>query len=103
MSTALFRIAYLRVYGLPTVYKPEIYVKEEGLFGNYEVIGNTVLNLGFNKMKTLVFGEDGNEEAVEAAPTPRPAPQIPSTPEIPRRDFSAPTSEQSTMRPRRFY
>ena len=92
------------VYGLPTVYKPDIYVKEEGLFGNYEVIGNTVLNLGFNKMRALVSGEEGNEREEGVAPASRPAFQTSNVAqETPRREFSTPAPEQSTMRPRRFY
>lgn len=89
------------VYGLPTVYKPEIYKKEEGLFGNFTVIGNNVLNLGFDKMKSFAFGEESSVAAPEN--TSRAVPQPPTSVESPKRDFTAPVSEQSTVRPRRFY
>lgn len=89
------------VYGLPTVYKPEIYPKNDNAFEGYKVLGSAVIDLDYNKMSNMVGGN------VEEA-TPQPTPQPTYNKSEPMRENNSyapevPKSEGDIQRPKRFY
>lgn len=120
------------VYGLPSVYKPELHPKDESLFEGFEILGTHVVDATPEEAAQILSGvtperlasrqnnnqQQGQRYAASAAPastavpsytTPTPAPTatpafdaMASAPTAERANPMA-TSGEAVARPRRFY
>ena len=120
------------VYGLPSVYKPELYPKDESLFEGFELLGSHVVDATAEEAAQILSGvtperltpkqnnnqQQGQRYAAPAAPAPTAAPSYaaptPAPTATPAFDAmaSSPTAEranpmttsgEAVARPRRFY
>ena len=120
------------VYGLPSVYKPELYPKDGSLFEGFELLGTHVVDATPEEAAQILSGvtperlaprqnnnqQQGQRYAASAAPAPTAAPSYaaptPAPTATPAFDAmaSAPTAEranpmatsgEAVARPRRFY
>ena len=121
------------VYGLPSVYKPELYPKDESLFEGFELLGSHVVDATAEEATQILSGvtperlmprqnnqQQGQKYATPAAaaPTPTVAPTYTAPAAAPTATptfdamASAPTAEranpmatsgEAVARPRRFY
>ena len=117
------------VYGLPSVYKPEFYPKDELLFEGYNVIGNAVIDATPEETAQILSGvtperlmprqnnaQQGQKYVAPATIAPVTAPSYTAAPTTSTPSFDTPTappvveranpmvqSGEAVARPRRFY
>lgn len=117
------------VYGLPSVYKPELYPKDESLFEGYNVIGNAVIDATPEEAAQILSGvtperlmprqnnaQQGQKYVTPATTAPVTAPSYTAAPTTSTPSFDTPTappvaeranpmvqSGEAVARPRRFY
>ena len=120
------------VYGLPSVYKPELYPKDESLFEGFELLGTHVVDATPEEAAQILSGvtperlmprQSNQGQRVASAttaptttPSYQPAPSYASTPNVeptsqpitpPVTEFDRPnpmeTTNETVTRPRRFY
>ena len=90
------------LYASPTVYKPEVYVKDESLTQNLKAIGTAVIDNDYNQLKNLLDTQSSSDDQARVQTQPA----ITTAPPIQDRQYVAdttPTQTEAFNRPRRLY